>query len=129
MGYVLCFQSILSFDFSDVKAVDEKSSQNNQEAVNRPTLSGDFYPYGDVYVSGEPAYWTGFYGTRPYWKKFHRELENELRSAEILFTYANMLAKRTNSQMELKVSIKKIFGLSVNIKCNVYYCILYLCRC
>lgn len=57
-----------------------------------PTFSGDFFPYSDVYLSARPAYWTGFYGTRPYWKKFYRDTEAHMRSAEILYSYANNLA-------------------------------------
>lgn len=57
---------------------------------------------GDVYVSGKPAYWTGFYSSRPYWKRLHREVENELRAAEILFTFANAIARQSGSVPDIK---------------------------
>ncbi|ODM89909.1 Alpha-mannosidase 2 [Orchesella cincta] len=68
----------------------------NAMSSKRASLSGDFFPYADVYVWGKPSYWTGFYGTRPYWKRFYREVENELRTAEMLFTFANALARQSN---------------------------------
>jgi alpha-mannosidase II len=59
-----------------------------------PTFSGDFFPYSDIYVAGRPAYWTGFYGTRPFWKKLYREAESALRGAEIAYTYAYNLCSQ-----------------------------------
>lgn len=58
------------------------------------TLRGDFFVYSDVYAEGRPAYWSGFYTSRPYWKVLDRELESNLRSTEILYTIAVNDAKR-----------------------------------
>lgn len=58
------------------------------------TLRGDFYVYSDVFVAGRPAYWSGYYTTRPYWKVLDRELQGSLRSTEILYTIAMNDAKR-----------------------------------
>ncbi|KAG5684105.1 hypothetical protein PVAND_013352 [Polypedilum vanderplanki] len=63
---------------------------------NFPTLIGDLFPYGDVFTSGEAAYWTGYFTTRPFVKIVCRELEHNLRNAEILFTIAYNKAKQGN---------------------------------
>jgi len=68
--------------------------------------------YSDVFSEGRPAYWSGYYGTRPFWKKFYRETENSLRSAEILFSVANALARQGQRERVIQVSKHSIFILS-----------------
>lgn len=53
-----------------------------------PTLKGDFFVYSDIFTEGKPAYWSGYFTTRPAYKILSRELEHNLRSLEILFTIA-----------------------------------------
>ncbi|XP_051175435.1 alpha-mannosidase 2 isoform X2 [Leptopilina boulardi] len=60
-----------------------------------PTLSGDFFVYSDIFSEGRPAYWSGYFTTRPYMKILDRELESNLRSAEILYTIALNTAKKS----------------------------------
>ncbi|VVC42641.1 Hypothetical protein CINCED_3A013190 [Cinara cedri] len=62
-----------------------------------PTLRGDFFVYSEVSWK-RPVYWSGYFTSRPYWKVLDRELEANLRSAEILYTFAvNNAQKNTNS--------------------------------
>jgi len=55
------------------------------------TLTGDFHVYSDIFSEGRPAYWSGYYSTRPALKLLSRRLAGALRSAEILYTVAASL--------------------------------------
>lgn len=52
-----------------------------------PTLKGDFLNFADI-SDGSPAYWTGFFTSRPLFKTALRRLQSTLRSTEILFSFA-----------------------------------------
>lgn len=54
---------------------------------NYASLKGDFLNYADI-DSGSPAYWAGFFTTRPMLKILLRRLQSTLRTTEILFTFA-----------------------------------------
>ncbi|CAL8113286.1 unnamed protein product [Orchesella dallaii] len=101
----------MEIGFGTLRTYFEAVNKLENKSAKRPSLSGDFFPYGDVYVSGKPQYWTGFYGTRPYWKKFYREVENELRTAEILFTFANALARQSNRTDYIELLATQYHGL------------------
>ncbi|XP_023937479.2 alpha-mannosidase 2 isoform X2 [Bicyclus anynana] len=87
-----------------------------------PTLKGDFFVYSDIFSEGKPAYWSGYYTTRPYLKILARQFEHQLRSAEILFTLAwNSLAqgghdgetcrRRLDKSYEQLVAARRSLGL------------------
>ncbi|XP_066907916.1 alpha-mannosidase 2 [Halyomorpha halys] len=77
------------------------------------TLQGDFFPYADLDSEYDLAYWTGYFTSRPYWKKLARSLESMLRSTEILFTLtfnaiSNISGKNLNPLELLARHFKKL---------------------
>ncbi|XP_039763232.1 alpha-mannosidase 2 [Pararge aegeria] len=65
-----------------------------------PTLKGDFFVYSDIFSEGKPAYWSGYYTTRPYLKILARQFEHQLRTAEIIFTLiSNNVRQSSNQQL------------------------------
>lgn len=64
-----------------------KSTRIKDKYRNYPTLKGDFLNYADI-NTGQPAYWAGFYTSRPFTKILLRRLQSTLRTTEILFSFA-----------------------------------------
>jgi alpha-mannosidase len=84
------------------------------------TLRGDFFVYSDIFSEGRPAYWSGYFTTRPYWKQLDRDLEASLRTAEILYTVAlgrarqhgaNRTAQLLERDFEKLVKARRNLGL------------------
>ncbi|XP_049886322.1 alpha-mannosidase 2 isoform X2 [Pectinophora gossypiella] len=74
---------------------------------NIPSLKGDFFVYSDIFSEGKPAYWSGYYTTRPYIKLLARQFEHQLRLSEILFTFVSNFVKQQN-KVELEASGKRL---------------------
>lgn len=68
-----------------------------------PSLKGDFFVYSDIFTEGRPAYWSGYFTTRPMYKILSRDLENNLRTTEILFSIAFNMARQQNNINALRV--------------------------
>lgn len=76
-------------DYFDALRVAEGRASKTKSG-GFPVLSGDFFPYSDR----DNTYWSGYYSSRPFGKRLSREVENTLRSAEILTTFANIYSKQ-----------------------------------
>ena len=74
-----------------------------ERTTSFPTLKGDFHVYSDIFTEGRPAYWSGYYTTRPYFKILCRQLEASLHAAEMFYTWAwnYPLTKRFNKILQL----------------------------
>jgi alpha-mannosidase II len=71
--------------------------RNHNMGIKPRTFSGDFFTYADEM----DHYWSGYFTSRPFTKRLDRILEHYLRSAEILFSFTNLL--QSNSKNELTV--------------------------
>lgn len=85
----------------------------NRRYKNYPHLKGDFFVYSDIFTEGRPAYWSGYFTTRPMYKMLSRELEHNLRCAEILFTIALNHAKQHKNLNALRIYEKNYEKMTV----------------
>lgn len=79
---------------------------------NYPSLKGDFPNYADV-SSGSPAYWTGYYTSRPFTKILLSRLQSTLRTTEILFSFA------LNTNVFRRYNLSEIYELLIKSRENV----------
>ncbi|XP_076081829.1 alpha-mannosidase 2x-like [Mytilus galloprovincialis] len=85
-----------------------------QKPPSYPVLSGDFFTYADR----DDHYWSGYYTSRPFYKRLDRVLEYHQRSAEIAFTMATAYSRSDaysnfpeSALMKMLVTARRALGL------------------
>ncbi|XP_035828078.1 alpha-mannosidase 2 [Aplysia californica] len=73
-------------DYFQLVRQDQAALKMEDKDADFPVVSGDFFPYSDK----DNAYWTGYYTTRPFDKRFSRDLQHAVQAADTLntLTYA-----------------------------------------
>ncbi|XP_006876984.1 PREDICTED: alpha-mannosidase 2-like [Chrysochloris asiatica] len=78
----------LSDYFDALDKADVNSGKSSQSIF--PVLSGDFFTYADR----DDHYWSGYFTSRPFYKRMDRIMESHLRAAEILYYFALRQAQK-----------------------------------
>lgn len=77
-------------DYFKLTQQEELERKYSGKDADFPVLSGDFFPYSDR----NHEYWTGYYTTRPFDKRFQREVQSHIQAADIATTLTFAFYKR-----------------------------------
>ena len=82
--------------FGTLSEYFEALMENNKKFnIHVPNFKGDFFTYAD----SSNNYWSGYFTSRPFYKRLDRHVEFYLRSAEILFSLNNLMGDLNHIKM------------------------------
>ncbi|MFH4982270.1 hypothetical protein AB6A40_008979 [Gnathostoma spinigerum] len=87
--------------------LNRRISEQVTEKPQLPVLSGDFFTYADR----NDHYWSGYYTSRPFYKRMDRVAQHFLRSAELLYSFSSVSSKWMSNYFDLLVEARRHVSL------------------
>jgi alpha-mannosidase II len=101
--------------FGTLREYFELAMKNNEKTDKKvETFSGDFFTYADR----QDHYWSGYFTSRPFYKRLNRLVEYYLRSSEIIYSVVNLLQSKIDNSKLLSAS-GNLFQLLLTARRNL----------